>query len=513
MQTEVDIRGLAREPEPPRTGEQFGRRRHVLARYALPAVLVAGFLAVLGWAARDALLPGRAVRVVPVEVSRAAVQESGTPLFKAAGWVEPRPTPIRVAALEPGVIERLDVVEDQEVSAGEPIAKLIDRDAELALESARAEHELREAELEEARAAVEAARVRLEKPLHLEAALAEAEADLAAQRTLLAGLPLERRRAEARLRLAEETLEGKTQAGGAVSGRSLQEAQSERDAAAALVEELRVREGSLDGQIEALGRREAALREQLDRKTDEKRLVAEAEARLRAAGARVEQARVAVDEAQLRLQRMVVQSPVAGRVLRVVAQPGARLSLGRGEMGGQDASTVVTLYQPDRLQVRVDVRFEDLPQVVRGQPVLVESPAVGKPLAGEVLFLGSQADVQKNTLEVKVAIDRPPEVIKPEMLVDVTFLAPERPESGEPPTERLHVYVPKQLVRQGEEGPYVWVADQAAGVARRTAVVTGSRGDREQIEVTEGLNPSSRLIANPPEDLRDGERINVTGEE
>jgi len=513
MQAEVDIRGLARKREPPQETGRPGRRRRVLARYVVPAALAAGFLAVLAWASRDALLPSRPVRVVPVEVSRAAAQESGTPLFKAAGWVEPRPTPIRVAALEPGVIGRLAVVEDQEVAAGESIAELIDRDARLALETAQAERALRQAEREESQAALEAARARLDKPLHLEAALAKAEAELAEQRTLLAGLPFERRRAQARLRLAEEALAGKTRAGEAISGRSLQQAQSDRDAAAALVEELHVREEALRGQIAALARRETALRESLDRKTDEKRLVAEAEARLRAAGARVDQARVAVDEAALKLERMVVRSPVAGRVLRVVAQPGARLSLGRGETGDYDASTVVTLYQPDRLQVRVDVRFEDLPQVVRGQQVLVESPAVAGALAGEVLFLGSQADVQKNTLEVKVAIDRPPDVLKPEMLVDVTFLAPERPESDAPPTERLHVYVPKSLVRQGEAGPYVWVADQAAGIARRTAVVTGRRGDRERIEVTEGLNPSSRLIANPPEDLRDGERIHVTGEE
>ena len=36
------------------------------------------------------LEPG--VKVVPVHVSRAEVQQAGTPLFKAAGWVEPRPT-------------------------------------------------------------------------------------------------------------------------------------------------------------------------------------------------------------------------------------------------------------------------------------------------------------------------------------------------------------------------------------------------------------------------------------
>ena len=95
-------------------------------------------------------------------------------------------------------------------------------------------------------------------------------------------------------------------------------------------------------------------------------------------------------------------------------------------MEGYDSSTVVTLYRPDSLQVRVDVRYENLAQVRLGQPVRIASPALENELSGKVLFVSSLADIQKNTLQVKVEMDTPPSVFKPEMLVDVTFLAPER---------------------------------------------------------------------------------------
>ncbi len=85
-----------------------------------------------------ALLPPRDVWVVPVLASQSAVQSEGTPLFQAAGWIEPRPTPIRVAALAPGVVERLLVVEDQQVKAGEPVAELVKQDAQLAYDRAAA---------------------------------------------------------------------------------------------------------------------------------------------------------------------------------------------------------------------------------------------------------------------------------------------------------------------------------------------------------------------------------------
>src|SRR5690606_4781671 len=100
----------------------------------------------------------------------------GTPMFNAPGWIEPRPTPIRVAALASGFVEDLLVVEDQQVAAGEPIARLVDDDALLALEQAQASLELREAEVREAAAALAAALVNFEIPAHLELPVAEAEA-------------------------------------------------------------------------------------------------------------------------------------------------------------------------------------------------------------------------------------------------------------------------------------------------------------------------------------------------
>jgi RND family efflux transporter MFP subunit len=265
--------------------------------------------------------------------------------------------------------------------------------------------------------------------------------------------------------------------------------------------------------VAALASHRDALQEQLGLKTDERQLLEEAKAMVDAAAARLKQAEVAVAQTQLQLDRMTVLAPADGRVYRLWSNPGARLVPGMGHDDGHDGSTVVSMYHPEQLQVRVDVRFDDLPQVRPGQPVIIESPAVAEPLEGEVLFLSSLADIQKNTLEVKVSIALPPDVFKPEMLVDVTFLAPQQPDAGRASRERERVFVPKQLVRQGENGAFVWVADRTAGVARRTPITTGRRGTSELIEVTDGLNVSSRVIVWPREGLRDGQRIRATEED
>ena len=193
---DVDLRDLAVD-RGKKDRHSLRARRNLFSRYILPGALVAGFLMLVTWAAKDVLLPPRSVTVVPVFSTTAKVQQTGTPLFQAAGWIEPRPTPIRVAALAPGVVQSLLVVEDQEIKQGDPVAELVRDDAKLAYDAAIANLQLRQAELEEHEATLSATEIRLKQPVHLEATLNLAEAALASLDTELKNLPFELRRAEA----------------------------------------------------------------------------------------------------------------------------------------------------------------------------------------------------------------------------------------------------------------------------------------------------------------------------
>jgi len=512
MRTEVDLRDLAIDRGG--TGPSAMRtRRHLLTRYCIPLALIFGFLSLVIWASWTLVFPPKPVTVVPVFSTTAEVRREGTPLFKAAGWIEPRPTPVRVAALAPGVVEQLLVVEDQPVRAGEPIAELVKEDARLAHERARADLQLRQAEIDEAQAALTAAETRLEQPVHLQAALGEAEASLARTETQLKNLPFEQRRAAAEYEALQKSYDGKRSTQGVVAGIDIDLAKSKAESAKALVEELRDRAGSLEKEQAALTKRRDALQTQLELLADEIKAKEEAEAKLEAAKARVQQARVAVAETKLRLERTTIRAPIEGRVFRLIAHPGTHLSAGMGHTATHDASTVVTLYQPDMLQARVDVRFENIPQVRLQQPVQIDNPALEAPITGKVLFVSSEADIQKNTLEVKVEIPVPPPVFKPEMLVDVTFLAPEQPKATGTPAEELKLYVPQQLLRRERDESFVWVADRSEGVARKTKVETGAVGSGGLVEITSGLTVSSRIIARGGDGLQDGDRIHIAEED
>jgi HlyD family secretion protein len=499
-------------------GSSLAPRRHIVSRYILPGVLVTGFLSLSIWSARDLWLPRQSVTVVPVHVSLSEVQTAGTPLFKAAGWVEPRPTPIRVAALATGVVDQLLVVEDQSVEKGEPIARLVARDAELALQQAIAAEGMRKAEVDEAQAVLLAARTNLEFPTHLELPLAEAEVELATLDTELTNLPNLLKRAEARLRLAEADWKAKSENKQSLQAILLVRAQSELDAAQSEVDELTKRRPALELQRAALVRQRAAAARRLELKTDETRAVSAAIAHLTSFEAQHREAQSRVEEAQLRLERMTIRAPVSGRVLNLIANPGSQLMTGPSQMEARDSNTVVTMYQPDQMQVRVDVRFEDLPRVGRGQPVQVKSPAFPDAISGRVLFLTSFANVQKNTLAVKVTLESPPSVLKPEMLVDVTFLAMEQPNQGageksRSPTEQYRLFLPRSVVEIGPDGNFVWVADLAHRIARRQSVQLGAMQTASLLEISGGLTAASRIISGGRENLRDGDRIAVQGED
>lgn len=512
MSTQLNLKELAVRRDA--STNSLEPRRHFLSRYILPGILVAGFLGLTGWAVRDSWLPRKPVRVIPVHASVSQIRTAGTPLFKAAGWIEPRPTPIRVAALAPGVVEALLVVEDQVVEAGEPIARLVSRDAELAVEQAEAAERMRKAETNEAQSVLTEARTNLEHPTKLQLAVAEADAELAAVETELTSLPKQLKRAEARRALAKTDWEAKSANRESIQPLLLARAQSELTSAEAEVEELTQRGPALERQREALSRKQAVAAKRLELKTEELRALAAAEAHFASFEAQWHEAQSRATEARLRLERMTIRAPVSGRVLSLIANPGSQLMTGPSQMESRDSNTVVTMYQPDRMQVRVDVRFEDLPRVGRDQPVQIKSPAWPEVIPGRVLFLTSFANVQKNTLAVKVAIESPPSVLKPEMLVDVTFIAPERADvTKSEDRQEYQLFLPTEVVETTPDGSSVWIADLSSRIARRQPVELGTIRTATMVQITSGLTVGSRVISEGRGGLQEGDRIDVQGED
>jgi hypothetical protein len=170
------------------------------------------------------------------------------------------------------------------------------------------------------------------------------------------------------------------------------------------------------------------------------------------------------------------------------------------------------MYDPSYLQVRVDVRLEDVPMVTPGQRVKVETAAAAEPIDGYVLQPTSTANIQKNTLEVKVALEDPPDSVTPEMLVTATFLAPAT-ETEVAATDSLQrIFIPRQLVETGSGAARVWVVNPN-GRAETVRIATGAESNDGLIEVIRGLDPTQKLISDPNGELSPGQRVRIEGED
>lgn len=510
MSTDIDLKQLSvdRTRSAPAS---TGPRRPIFSRYLVPFAVIFGFLGMLGWAARDRFVTATNVTVVPVVVTRAEVQQSGTPLFQAAGWVEPSPTPILVAAQTEGIVSELLVFEGQEIEAGQSVAHLVDTDAKLALEQVHADLMFQQSALASAEAELESAQQRLKHPVHLQASVSEAESALARAEGELARIPYQVKAAQSKHEFAEKDLQAKESAGDALAARIIRQARSDRDSAHAELSELAERPERLKREVEALRARHDALSAQLRLLIEEKRQLGVAQGAHQSAQSRLKQAELAVKAAKLRLERTTINAPISGRVLALVARPGARV-MGLDPNAEVKSSTIMTMYNPHQLQVRADVRLEDVPLIQGDQPVEIETASTRGRLKGRVLRATSQANVQKNTLEVKVAIIDPPPTIRPEMLVTATFLAPDLPENRSKTEQPERLLVPKQLVKSEGGQATLWVAD-AAGIARLQHIKLGKAGTQDLVEVVEGLTPTDRLVSGNREAMVEGLRISISGED
>lgn len=485
--------------------------RRVFSRYVVPLGILIGFLTVFGTSIARQMLPRKKVTVIPVIAKRGSVTTSGSVLFQAAGWVEPRPSAFKVTALAGGVVDELFVVEGQEIQKGEPVARLIVRDAELQVEQAEATLEIANGEVQRALAEKTAATARLHNPTHRRAELADAKSLLARANSELARLPSLLQAAEAREKFARLSQEGKSTAGNAVAAIVVEQSRRDTATAGAEVSDLESRRPHLQDEVASLQSRVDALEEQLQLLIDEQRAVDEATARVVSAEATRHLARVQLDRTRLNLERTTIRAPLSGRVLRVVASPGTRV-IGLDESTGQNAAVIVEMYDPNRLQIRADVRLEDVPMVMPGAPVEIETASSGTKFEGLVLQSTSSANVQKNTLEVKVELLNPPGTVTPEMLVKATFLAPVSPHETQDLTESQHLFIPTQLITTGSEGSLVWVATPDGFASQKSINVGAETGDG-LTEVIDGLVITDKLIASGTEGLQAGDLIESQGED
>lgn len=442
-------------------------RRH-FGVWLLPLAILLGFGLLFGILFRDRLLLAVTVEVVPAigieekiggrPVSANTAAETGTLLFQASGWIEPDPLPVKATALTDGVIDEVKVLEGELVKKGQVLANLIAIDSRL-------ERDAMAAGLADVKASFDAhctgTQIAMQKMEMERASLAIAEANAAEAADKL-------RRYE---RLGADVIP-----------------ENERVT-------VRYNHQRALAEIDAAKARMAEIAEQLNQIAYE----------IVAIRARIKGAEVKLAQAELALSRTDVTSPIDGRVLLLNSVPGQKKMIG---MDDENSATVAILYNPQQLQVRVDVPLADAAGLGVGQRAKIRSNLLpNEVFEGVVTRITGSADLQRNTLQAKVRILNPNDKLRPEMLSRVEFFefTPSEETTGSASSDAmdLAIYVPAQAVANGS----VWVCDPDSLRAEKRSVTTSATREN-LIRVDGGLRPGEWVITDDTSSLETGQRLN-----
>jgi RND family efflux transporter MFP subunit len=192
----------------------------------------------------------------------------------------------------------------------------------------------------------------------------------------------------------------------------------------------------------------------------------------------------AARSARERLGDYAISAPFAGTVLRRDAEPG-NLAM---------PSTVLFVVANERsLRVTADLDERDIALVAEGQAALVRADSFpGRVFDAQVTQLTPYGDAETRVFRVRLGLgdDTP---LRAGMTVEANIIAGRRADA---------ILVPASAVRDNA----VWVLED--GRAHERAVVRGAAG-QERAEVRQGLEQGQTVIIDPPDSLRDGQRVRV----
>lgn len=541
--TQTDLSALRRGLAPPAPADSSRLRIPMppiqwRTRIALPGLIFVSAAAMLLYAGRDVLTPAIDVEVVPV-VSKAGAggsiagapagmddapggkgASSGRdaaptgPIVTAPGWVEADPYSTAVSALINGVVAEVLVLDGETVTAGQVVAKLVDDDARLALQQAEAELKSAAANVAEAAAAQQAAQRDWDNPIELTRRTAAAKAGLQKAQAALAQWPADLAAAEAQAADRKAEYDLLARVGDAATQIETLRSKLQYEAAKAEAEAIRLSKPSREAEIDAMKAELAAAEENLRLRIDDRRRLDEATAKVDQARAMLAKAQAARDIAALELDRTQVRSPYSGVVMARLVEPGSKVMF---NSDGPRMSQIVRLYDPKHLQARVDIPLADAAHVgVGDRAEIVVQVLPDRVFKGEVTRIVHEADIQRNTIQVKVRIDDPAPQLKPEMLARARFIgraAAAEPGAAASTVARGGLFAPPAAIRNATDGKAtVWVVDQRTSTARKRAVELGSAHNGDWVEVAAGLAPGDRLITSDAARLSDGARVHIVAE-
>ncbi|MGE0884583.1 MAG: efflux RND transporter periplasmic adaptor subunit [Blastocatellales bacterium] len=216
--------------------------------------------------------------------------------------------------------------------------------------------------------------------------------------------------------------------------------------------------------------------------------------------ARVRQSEGSLAFAQTQLDNTVITAPISGVILERNVERGEFVTTSFASAGGAKGY-VVSMADLNDLQVELDIAQNDFAKLGPRQPAVVTTDAYrDRKYQGEIEEISPEANRQKATVQVKVKVLDPDEYLRPEMNATVAFASNESVKSDSAASAKPLIAIPTTAIRDG--GVFILV-DGAA--VRRQVQVAGT--SNQQTTISSGLIGGEDLIVNPPDGLKDGQKV------
>jgi len=138
--------------------------------------------------------------------------------------------------------------------------------------------------------------------------------------------------------------------------------------------------------------------------------------------------RAGIETLDWQIQQTEVRAPADGVLFERLAHVGDTIY-------ADSKREIASLYDPQKLQVWVDVNQRDASRLRIGQPVEIALDAEpGRIFSGRVSRILPRASLPKNTIQAKISLDAVSPNFRPDMSVKVTFLNPEDSSTTHPAT-------------------------------------------------------------------------------
>ena len=227
-----------------------------------------------------------------------------------------------------------------------------------------------------------------------------------------------------------------------------------------------------------------------------------ARAAARAAEAMVDNARAVisadeamVETARLQLAYTTIRAPMNGRTGNLLAQAGNVVKTGE-----DNPLVVIAQIRPIYVSFGVPERELDAVKTYRARGELtVEAMVDGgrKRVAGAVTFMNNTVDPSTGTIQLKATFPNGDHALWPGQFVDVALTL----------TTETALVVPTQAVQSGQKGPYVFVVKPDSTVEVRPLKL-GRRLGRE-VTIDGGLTSGERIVTDGQLRLIPGARVDV----